>query len=229
MKKSKFFVLSIFFNIVFVISLCCFIYSNNGRAFIKENFFKIEKTNYHHEQRQTLFKELEIKDTDIVMLGDSLTQRCEWSELFNNTNIKNRGIDGDKTQDVLDRLDCIIKGKPSKIFIMVGINDIFNNVSEKEILNNYEKILDTIKNNSNDSEIYVESILPVRDTKTNNTVDEINSKLKKMCESKDIVFINMHNKYEQSNGFLNEEISEDGTHLKSNGYKIWKESIEKYI
>ena len=50
---------------------------------------------YHplYHQRATLFEELPVKSTDIVFLGNSITHFGEWHELFNNPNIKNRGID----------------------------------------------------------------------------------------------------------------------------------------
>lgn len=80
--------------------------------------------NQFYYQRSTLFEKLPIDSDDIVFLGNSITNGCEWHELFNNPNIKNRGISSDVSMGVYDRLDPIIKGKPAKIFLMIGINDI---------------------------------------------------------------------------------------------------------
>ena len=41
-------------------------------------------------------------------------------------NVRNRGISGDVTDGVLLRLGELIKYKPTSIFIMIGINDLFN-------------------------------------------------------------------------------------------------------
>ncbi|MCP3895963.1 MAG: sialate O-acetylesterase, partial [Bacteroides sp.] len=75
-------------------------------------------------QRASLFEELPIDSKDIVFLGNSITNGGEWAELLNNKRVKNRGISGDICQGVYDRLDPILKGKPAKIFLLIGINDI---------------------------------------------------------------------------------------------------------
>ena len=80
--------------------------------------------NQFYYQRATLFEKLPINSDDIVFLGNSITNGCEWHELFNNPNIKNRGISSDVSMGVYDRLDPIIKGKPAKIFLMIGINEM---------------------------------------------------------------------------------------------------------
>lgn len=51
--------------------------------------------NQFYYQRSTLFEKLPIDSDDIVFLGNSITNGCEWHELFNNPNIKNRGISSD--------------------------------------------------------------------------------------------------------------------------------------
>ena len=43
-------------------------------------------------QRRSLFEVLPVYSSDIVFLGNSITDGCEWAELFNNRHVKNRGI-----------------------------------------------------------------------------------------------------------------------------------------
>ena len=90
---------------------------------------EVYQYNQFYYQRATLFEKLPIDSDDIVFLGNSITNGCEWHELFNNPNIKNRGISSDVSMGVYDRLDPIIKGKPAKIFLMIGINDIAHHLS----------------------------------------------------------------------------------------------------
>ena len=42
-------------------------------------------------QRRSLFEVLPVYSSDIVFLGNSITDGCEWAELFNNRHVKNRG------------------------------------------------------------------------------------------------------------------------------------------
>jgi len=87
-----------------------------GLLFGANSFAQQEKYTTYYYQRATLFEQLPITSTDIVFLGNSLTDGCEWTELFGNPHIKNRGISGDEVMGIYDRIDPILKGKPAKIF-----------------------------------------------------------------------------------------------------------------
>lgn len=77
-----------------------------------------------YDQRATLFEVLPTSKKDIIFLGNSITNGGEWAELIGNPHVKNRGISGDRTDGILDRLHVITKGKPAKIFLLIGINDL---------------------------------------------------------------------------------------------------------
>ena len=78
--------------------------------------------NEYNYQKRSLFEQLPIRGNDIVFLGNSITDGCEWAELFNNRHIKNRGISADRSGWLLDRLDPIVNGHPKKLFLMIGTN-----------------------------------------------------------------------------------------------------------
>ena len=77
---------------------------------------------YYHKKAH--FENLPNTQDEIIFLGNSITDGCEWSELFQDLRIKNRGISGDITEGVLQRLKEVTESKPSKVFIMIGVNDI---------------------------------------------------------------------------------------------------------
>ena len=73
------------------------------------------------------FKKQPLDFGDIVFLGNSITAGGkDWSERLNEPNIKNRGIGGDVTEGVLARLDELIYFKPRTVFLLIGINDLWN-------------------------------------------------------------------------------------------------------
>ena len=111
-----------------------------------------EKYEYNefYYQRTTLFQQLPIHSTDIVFLGDSQTNGCEWSELLGNPNVKNRGISSDVIQGFSDRLDPILKGKPAKIFVLGGVNDVSHNLSADSIATAMRNLLVKIQGESED-------------------------------------------------------------------------------
>src|SRR5262245_42569936 len=63
-------------------------------------------------------------DADVIMLGDSITEKIDWRELFPGVSILNRGIGGDTSAGVLKRLDEVIARHPKIVFLMVGVNDL---------------------------------------------------------------------------------------------------------
>ena len=92
-----------------------------------------QKHSTFYYQRATLFEVLPTSKSDIIFLGNSITNGGEWAELLGNPHAKNRGISGDTTQGVLDRLSTITKGKPSKIFLLIGTNDLSRGKSVDEV------------------------------------------------------------------------------------------------
>ena len=64
-----------------------------------------------------------------------------WSEIFQNQNIKNRGISGDVTEGILYRITEITDSNPLKIFLMIGTNDLAQGVTKELTFQNICKIV----------------------------------------------------------------------------------------
>ena len=101
-----------------------------------------------------MFRELAITSKDIVFIGNSITNGAEWNELFPRKRVKNRGISGDTSEGVYDRLDALVKGKPAKIFVLIGINDISRGIEVETIVQNMKQIVEKIQNESPKTKIY---------------------------------------------------------------------------
>ena len=114
-----------------------------------------------YDQRATLFEVLSTSKKDIIFLGNSITNGCEWAELLGNAHAKNRGISGDTTNGVLDRLHVITAGKPSKVFLLIGINDLSGGLTVDSIAKNIETIVKRIKKESPATRVYLQSVLPL--------------------------------------------------------------------
>lgn len=191
----------------------------------------------YYYQRKTLFEQLPNAEDEIILLGDSITDGNEWSELFGNNRLKNRGISGDVTEGVLYRLDEVTESDPAKVFIMIGVNDLARDRSSEQVLANYEKIVERIQQDSPETEIYIQSILPVNDSYSQFTshydktpeIREVNEGLKSMADDKGARYINLFDDMSNGEGKLNPEYTEDGLHLNGSGYVVWKSVVEKYM
>ena len=191
----------------------------------------------YYARRATLFDELPIGKKDIVMLGNSLTDGCEFNELLGNRHIKNRGIVGDIVQGLIDRIDPIIKGQPKKLFIMCGVNDISHNVSADSIARATEKLIVMVKQGSPRTKIYLQSLLPfnneVREWKLlknqEHVVVEANILLEQVARRQWVTWINLYPLFADENGRLRADLTNDGLHLMGKGYLIWRDAIKPYV
>ena len=104
---------------------------------------RIDKTYY--PVRRAFYELTPVKKHNIVMLGNSLTERGLWGEYFQPAYVLNRGIGGDCVSGMIARLETILSGKPKALFIMAGVNDlIFSKTTYEKLLEQYERMLDII-------------------------------------------------------------------------------------
>ena len=169
---------------------------------------------------------------DYVFLGNSITAGTDWAKLLNLPQAKNRGISGDITFGVLERLQDVIDGKPKKVFILIGINDISRNIPDSVILGNYKKIIERIRKGSKKTEIYFNTLLPVNASfekfKNHYGKDDhilyLNSEIRKFAAKK-VTVIDLYPQFLDKDNHLKAELTKDGLHLIPAGYKVWADFL----
>jgi len=174
---------------------------------------------------------------EIIFLGNSITDGAEWFELLGNRKCLNRGISADITQGILFRLDAITKLQPAKLFIMIGINDLSRNMTPDEVIVNYSKILERVRNESPRTKVFVQSVLPVNPATgmalnhTNKTpqIIELNSKLKELAAKFGCTYIDLFSVMADAENHLPRKCSIDGLHLSYEGYRLWVETIKPFV
>lgn len=171
---------------------------------------------------------------EICFLGDSITDGCCWTELLQNLKVTNRGIGGDTAPWVLDRIDEVTEGKPAKVFLMIGTNDMaWAGKTVAETAENITKIIDAIQKQSPKTKIYVQSVLPVIDGRNdkfdNKDIEELNPLLVKIAAEKKVTFINLAPAFKDASGQLKPEFTEDGLHLNGKAYLVWYGLIKQYV
>lgn len=195
------------------------------------------KYNELYYQRASLFDKLPVEEDDIVFVGNSLTQICEWHELFGNPKIKNRGIIGDVVQGIRDRIDCVVNGHPRKIFLLCGTNDVSHNLTADSIATALGNLIDYIRVSSPQSKLYVQSLLPVNDTfgrykamtGKNPVILDINRRLAAMAKDKGFTWIDAHSIFADGEGNLDRRYTNDGLHVMGDGYLRWRDLLLPYI
>jgi lysophospholipase L1-like esterase len=184
------------------------------------------KENPQYDAFCSLYEFLPPTKADIVFVGDSITERCQWQEFFPDKVVINRGIGSDICEGVLNRMKTITRHKPELIFIMIGNNDIGKNITISQIISQLKKIIEIIASELPHTKLYIQSMLPVNDhiTKTEDIL-ELNRNYKQLCDNKTVFYIDLFPFFANGNGLLKKEYDSDGVHLTGAGYKVWFDII----
>ena len=181
-------------------------------------------------------------DENIIFFGDSITRGYDLEKFFPKNNVINKGVGGNKTGDLLDRVkEDVYEHNPSKVFMLIGINDLCGELDQEDIVFNIQNLISEIKLNRNKTEIYVESVYPVntkiikeKDLKyalplDNKKVISLNKEIKKVCEENDVTYIDLYSKLLDKEGNLKELYTKDGLHLNNLGYLKVTSVLKKYV
>lgn len=196
------------------------------------------KHSTYYYQRATLFESLPTSSHDIIFLGNSITDGAEWAELLDDKHVKNRGISGDTVLGVYDRLDAILQGKPAKIFLLIGINDIGRGAPADTVVAHIGQVIRKIKADAPRTKLYLQSILPVTDhfqmfkghTSRWAVVPQVNAKLAELAKETGVTYIDLYTRFvDPATGKLNTAYSNDGLHLLGTGYLKWVEIVKPYV
>jgi lysophospholipase L1-like esterase len=179
------------------------------------------------------FKSAAHSKKDVVFLGNSITAGTDWSKLLDLPTARNRGISGDISYGVLERLDEVISGKPAKVFLLIGINDISRNIPDSVVIGNIRKIVSRIQEGSRRTKIYVYTLLPVNSSfgkfKNHYNKDEhilwVNDEIRKLA-AKNVTVIDIYPDFLDSEKRLRAELTKDGLHPNAAGYEIFKAKLK---
>lgn len=222
-------IISIFFNAIFLLKI-----TNLSSSISSLNSdINEEKENYQKE-----ISEIKKNYTNYLFLGDSITDYYDLNKYFEDLPVVNSGVSGNTTQDILDDMkNRVYDYNPSKVFLLIGTNDLNHDISVEKIVSNIEKIVSDINNHEKQADIYIESVYPVNDNLDEDVVDdrnnedimEINNKVKEYCDKNDYTYINLYDILLDDDNNFNEEYTDDGLHPNSRGYEVITEELKKYL
>lgn len=166
-------------------------------------------------------------ETDVVFLGDSLTDGCDLSLYYPEYTTLNRGIGADTTVGLEKRLDVSVYAvKPKVVVMLIGVNNI------STMFDNYEKILISLKENLPQSKIILVSLTSMGGTwgKNNNLAAFNNVKIRALAEKYGFEFVDVYTpllNFETNE--IYEEYTSDGGHLTHEGYLVLTSEVKAAI
>ncbi|KAA9106544.1 GDSL-type esterase/lipase family protein [Microbacterium rhizomatis] len=181
-----------------------------------------------HDMRVSQFTELASGSADIVFIGDSITAGGLWQEWFPDVAVANRGIDGDLTAGVLTRLSSAIVGTPSKVFLLIGTNDLSWKISPDDIVARVTQIVDGIRTAAPGAEIVLQSVLP-RNAKFRDRIKNLNERYQQLVRDQNITYLDLWPVLSGADGSLKPEFTLDSLHLNGAAYRAWVSVLRNHI
>jgi lysophospholipase L1-like esterase len=162
-----------------------------------------------------------------VMLGDSLMQWFPNDRLPGAVTWLNQGISGETTRGILARVGDSERAQLRTIYIMAGVNDIKSGISDREIIQNLSQTIQRLRDRNPNAQIVLQSILPTRSRQIqNDRIAHLNRSLLMMAEGLNVHYLDVHQYFAASDGYLRSDLTTDGIHLSEMGYAVWQSALE---
>ena len=208
---------------LFFLPICIFLCACGVSNEIREDFRTETYTS-----RMRHFSENPLRERQIVFFGNSITQAGAWQDYFPEADVANRGISGDNTEGMLARIDEIVEAKPRRFFIMAGINDVSLARSNRKILRNYRHIVQALKAGSPQTQIYIQSVLPINNDfgrykrllGKEQQVEDLNRRLRLLALDENVVFVDLFPYFSDKERKLNRQYTGDELHLTPPAYAL---------
>jgi lysophospholipase L1-like esterase len=171
----------------------------------------------------------------VIFLGNSITQGGDWAKVTGDSTVINRGIGADITFGLRARLADVTRRKPSKLFILIGINDISKDIPDAVIAAQYRALIDSVRAQSPATRIFVQSILPLNPTVRNfpqhydkqERVVAVNRLLREMARATGATYVDLWPIFIDRQNHLDASLTGDGLHLNQQGYERWVRYLKR--
>ncbi len=158
-----------------------------------------------------------LSDVDIAFIGDSITDGYEqFGTAYSQYKVAWRGIGGDTTTGVYNRLDVSLYAvNPKVIVLLIGVNNL------ESMFTDYEKIITDIRTKLPDAKLIVQSLHPTSKDFADRNPDIIdaNVRVKEICERNGCTYVDMYTQLVNADGVYSEAYTDDGLHPNEEGYK----------
>ncbi len=124
-------------------------------------------------------------------------------------------------------MDQLLQTDAKKIYIMLGINEWIHPENKEVFLNKYQNLIQTVKQAHPDAYLYIQGMLPVSRSKDregkmqNAVISDFNQSLEQLAKENQAYYLEVGQAVADSDGFLPEDSTVDGVHLKQEGYQKW--------
>lgn len=166
-------------------------------------------------------------ETDVVFIGDSLTDSYDVQSYYPQYKVLNRGIGGDTTFGLERRLKISVYDvKPKCVVMLIGANNT------DTMLENYENILRGFAENVPDTKVILVSLTSMSGSwgKNNALAAYNNVQIKLFAEKYGFEFVDLYTPlFDLESGGIRDEYTTDGGHLTPAGYEVFTKAVTPAI
>ncbi|ETX12481.1 acetylglucosamine-6-sulfatase [Marinomonas ushuaiensis DSM 15871] len=192
-----------------------------------------------HEEKLALKESM--SRVDLVFLGDSITHAWEkegaeiWEEYYAMRHALNLGFDGDRTENVLWRLEHgEVDGiQPKLLVLLIGTNNSGHRQDKAEdTAKGIKQILSVLAEKLPNTKVLLLAIFP-RSAKPTQKLrllnNVINQKILNYADNEHVFYLDINHCFLDEEGRLTSNVMNDFLHPNESQYKVWAEVIEPHI
>ena len=180
-------------------------------------------------------------EVDLLWIGDSITHGWEntgkavWDEYYGKRKAFNIGFSGDRTEQVIWRLQHgEVEGiSPKLAVMMIGTNNTGHRQDPaEETAAGVKAILDELKARLPKTKVLLLAIFPrgaTPDDPLRKLNAEINEKLAKMDDGERVFYLDINSTFLERDGTLPRTVMPDLLHPNAEGYSMWARAIEPHV
>lgn len=179
-------------------------------------------------------------DIDMIFIGDSITGawggagKAAWSKYYGKRKAANLGIGGDRTQEVLWRLNHgNIDGiQPKLAVILIGVNNSPGKAySVAQIADGVSHIVALVRKKLPETKILLLGIFPYREHPCPDRGKslQVNQIIRKLDDGRYVHYLDIGHHFIDAKGAISRDIMPDFLHFSPAGYELWASLMESKI
>lgn len=178
-------------------------------------------------------------DAGLIFVGDSIIEGASeqevWTDAFGRYQSANFGIGGDKTQNVLWRLENggIGNLRPKAVILLVGVNNFgHDDDTAHDVFRGIKAIVEKLRDAFPKAKIMVCGIFPFGETpdaQYRQRVKDANAEASSLHDGEHVFFVDIGHRFLESDGTISPEVMGDFLHPTMEGYRRWTAAIAPTI
>lgn len=177
------------------------------------------------QARRDQLAALSCKPGRIVLLGDSITHQGEWHELLPGLPVINRGVGGETSDEVLQRVSTVLNA-PAAVSLLIGTNDLSAGTAHAQMAENVARILDEVERHAPGTPVVLNGIMP-RKARFAREIQSANLLYREVASTRPTVrYLDTAEFLGDADGEILPALTYDGLHLSGAGYRAWVSRLE---